>query len=929
MNGRQNDTQFRGDMDKRLFLIDGSAQMYRAHFAFIRNPLRTSRGEMTSAIYGFLNMLFSLLEKENPSHLAIVFDTKEPTFRHKTYPEYKATRQKMPDELVDQLGRLNQVLVATGIPILARPGWEADDVIGTLAGKAEAEHFEVAMVTGDKDYQQLVTPRVKMWNPRPDGILVMGPKEVEESFGVPPEKVVDVLALTGDTSDNVPGAEGIGPKTANKLIAEYGTVEKVLEAAPEMKPSKMREALIRDKEQVLLSKHLVTIDRNAPIDFDPDQFKVGAIWNPELERLLIELELYSLVERLRSKFGGQAQKPKPEAGKKKDRDYHAVTDASELRELATRWQRQKPLLSFDTETTSTDAMKAELVGASFSDEDGEAYYIPMELLTGKADPGRTFKRFGEEVTGGRATFLSIMAPILENPEIPKTGQNLKYDALVMKTYGVEVAGIAFDTILAAYLLNPGDRSLSLDNLAREYLKLPKIATSELIGSGKGQLSMLDVPIEQISEYACEDADYARRLTAVLTPMLKGQEKILSEIELPLMPVLRDMEYAGVKLDLDLMNEMSKELERDMARIEEDCYRLAGERFNLNSPKQLATVLFEKLRLPVQKKLKSGPSTDVDTLTALAGMHELPQKLLDFRTLAKLKGTYVDALPGQVHPQTGRLHTTFSQTVAATGRLSSVNPNLQNIPIRTEQGRRIREAFVAGDPKWHMVSADYGQVELRIMAHLSGDQRLLDAFSRGGDIHVETAALIFGIPAADVLPEMRRAAKTVNFGIIYGQTDFGLAQELGIPRQQAHEFRENYFQLYPGVAEFMQKTIETCRERGYVETMLGRVRKIPDIEAKDRQVREFAERTAINTPVQGSAADMIKLAMIAIHRRLHEEKFAARMLLQVHDELVFESPVGEIERLSEMVRLEMQRALPLRVPIAVEIGSGKSWLDAHA
>jgi DNA polymerase I len=916
-------------MDKRLFLIDGSAQMYRAHFAFIRNPLRTSRGEMTSAIYGFLNMLFSLVEKENPSHLAIVFDTKEPTFRHKAYAEYKATRQKMPDELVDQLGRLNQVLEATGIPILARPGWEADDVIGTLAGKAEAENFEVAMVTGDKDYQQLVTPTVKMWNPKPDGILVMGPKEVEENFGVPPEKVVDVLALTGDTSDNVPGAEGIGPKTALKLIGEYGTVEKVLEAAPSMKPSKMREALIRDKDQVMLSKKLVTIDRQAPIDFDPEQFKLGSIWNPELERILIELELYSLVERLRAKFGGTPKKAAEKSAPKKDRDYRAVTDASELRELAAKWKRSRPLLSFDTETTSTDPMRAELVGASFSDEDGLAYYVPMELLTGKPDPGRTFQRFGEAVTGGRATFLSIMAPILEDSGIPKTGQNLKYDALVVKTYGVELAGIAFDTILAAYLLNPGDRSLSLDNLAREYLKLPKIATSELIGSGKGQLSMLEVPIEQISEYACEDADYARRLTHVLTPLLKGQVKILSEIELPLLPVLSRMEFHGVKLDVNLLREISKELDRDMARIEEECYNLAGESFNLNSPKQLATVLFEKLRLPVQRKLKSGPSTDVDTLTALAGMHELPQKLLDYRTLSKLKGTYVDSLPELVHPLTGRVHTTFSQTVAATGRLSSVNPNLQNIPIRSEQGRRIRQAFVAGDPAWKMVSADYGQVELRIMAHLSGDQRLLEAFARGGDIHIETAALIFGVPVSEVKSEMRRAAKTVNFGIIYGQTDFGLSQELGIPRHEAHEFRENYFKLYPGVAEFMQNTIALCRERGYVETMLGRMRKIPDIDAKDRQVREFAERTAINTPVQGSAADMIKLAMITIHRRLDAEKFAARMLLQVHDELVFESPAGEVERLSEMVKLEMQRALPLRVPIAVEIGSGKSWLDAHA
>jgi DNA polymerase-1 len=909
---------------KRLFLIDGSAQMYRAHFAFLRNPLRTSRGEITSAIYGFLTMLFGLLEKENPDHLAIVFDTKEPTFRHKAYPDYKATRQKMPEELVDQLGRLDQVLRATGLPILSKPGWEADDVIGTLATVAEKQGYEVAMVTGDKDFQQLVTDHVRMWNPKPDGMLVMGPKEVEEHFGVPPEKVVDVLALTGDTSDNVPGAEGIGPKTAVKLIGEYGTLDKVLEAAKTMKPSKMREALIRDREQVLLSRNLVTIDRQAPVEFRPAELAVKSIWNPELERLLIDLELFGLLERLRARFGGTAPKEAPAGGRR----YRTITETKELSKLVETWRREKPLLSIDLETTSIEPMRAELVGASFSAAEGEAIYVSVEHLAGSALSDRTFQRFGEEACGGCAAFLSVTALLYEDPAVPKTGQNLKYDALVLKTYGVEVAGIEFDTILAAYLLNPGDRTLSLDHLTREFLNLPKIATRELIGSGRGQLSMREVELDKISDYACEDADYARRLTPILQSKLGSQEKILREIELPLLPVLRDMEYAGVRLDLELLREMGKELERDMSRIEEECYRLAGERFNLNSPKQLAAILFDKLKLPVQKKTKSGPSTDVDALTALTEKHELPGRLLDFRTLSKLKGTYVDALPDLVHPQTGRVHTTFGQTTAATGRLSSVNPNLQNIPIRTEIGRRIREAFVTGRPDWRMVSADYSQIELRIMAHLSGDERMLEAFARGRDIHTETAALIYQVPVGAVLAEMRRAAKTVNFGIIYGQTDFGLAQGLGIPRHEAHEFRENYFKLYPGVAEFMRRTIQSARERGYVETILGRQRKIPDIAAENRQVREFAERTAINTPVQGSAADMIKLAMIAVHRRLKSERFAARMVLQVHDELLFEAPAGEVERLSAMVSEEMRCALELRVPVVVEVGAGASWLAAH-
>jgi DNA polymerase-1 len=911
-------------MTKRLFLIDGSAQMYRAHFAFIRSPLRTSRGEITSAIYGFLNMLFNLLEKENPSHLAIVFDTPEPTFRHKAYPEYKATRQKMPEELIDQIGRLFQVLEATGLTILLKPGWEADDVIGTLSVEAEAGGYEVAMVTGDKDYQQLVTDRVRMWNPKTDGMVVMGPKEVEENFGVPPGKVVDVLALTGDTSDNVPGVEGVGPKTAVKLIQEFGTLSRVLDSAPDMKPSKTREMLIRDRDKALLSRDLVTIDRHAPVPFQPEQMAVGRIWNPELERLLIELELFSLVERLRARFGGGPAQPE----RKDQRNYRTIQRASELRKLVDRWRRERPRVAFDTETTGTDPMRCELVGVSFSEREGEAVYISVDHMEGQAEAGRRLERFGQPVTGGCAVLLSVIAPLLEDPQVPKTGQNLKYDALVMKTYGIELTGIDFDTILAAYLLNPGDRTLSLDQLAREYLELPKIATSDLIGTGKDQLSMRMVDLDRITEYACEDADYALRLTRVLEPLVEGQDKILREIELPLLPVLCDMEYCGVKLDLDLLRSMGRELDRDLARIEEDCFRLAGEPFNLNSPKQLAAVLFDKLKLPVQKRLKSGPSTDMDTLAALAPMHELPQRLLDYRTLSKLKGTYVDALPDLVHPQTGRVHTTFSQTVAATGRLSSANPNLQNIPIRTEVGRRIREAFVPGEPGWRIVSADYSQIELRIMAHLSGDQRLLDVFSRGGDIHAETAALIFQVPPDQVQPEMRRAAKTVNFGIIYGQTDFGLAQELGIPRHEAHVFRENYFRLYPGVAEFMRTTVQSCRERGHVETILGRRRKIPDIEAKDRQVREFAERTAINTPVQGSAADMIKLAMIAIHRRLRTEKFAARMVLQVHDELVFEAPPAEIERLSAVVTLEMRRALPLRLPVVVDVGVGANWLAAH-
>jgi DNA polymerase-1 len=898
--------------------------MYRAHFAFIRNPLRTRQGEFTSVVYGFLNGLVSLLQKEQPSHLAIVFDTPEPTFRHRAYADYKATRQKMPDDLVGQIARVDQVLGATGIPVMRLPGWEADDVIGTIAKQAEREGFEVFMVTGDKDYMQLVSPRVKMWNQKQQDLLVLGPDEVKQEFGVPPEQVVDVLALMGDSSDNIPGVGGIGPKTAVKLIEEYGSLDKVLESASQMKPSKMRDALISDREQALLSRSLATIDCEAPIEFRVEDYGVREILTPDLERLLIELELFNLLERLRGMYAaGRVSITAAD-----QRDYKLITEPKDLQKLVTEWKRKRPLLSFDTETTSKDAMRAELVGASFATGKGEAVYVSMQDYRGLPDLSRPIQRFGQPVEPGCAAFLQLLANVYEDPDIPKTGQNVKYDMLVLKTYGIEVRGVVFDTILAAYLLNPGDRGLSLDNLARDYLKLPKIATSELIGTGKGQITMRDVPAERVCEYCCEDSDYALRLTHLLEKQLGSQEKILHEIEVPLIPALLEMEFTGVRLDTEMLAQMSKELDRDLVRITDECYLLAGESFNLNSPKQLAAILFDKLKLPVQKKTKSGPSTDVDTLTSLATRHELPAKLLEYRTLAKLKGTYVDSLPELIHPHTGRVHTTFSQTVAATGRLSSQDPNLQNIPIRTEVGRKIREAFVPGEPKWVLVSADYSQIELRIMAHLSGDPKLIETFEQGGDIHTATAAQIFNVPAESVVPDMRRAAKTVNFGIIYGQTDFGLSQELGIPRHEAKVFRENYFKLYPGVAQFTRETIEFCRKNGYVETILGRQRRIPDIEAPDRQIREFAERAAINHPVQGSAADMIKRAMIAIFRRLKEEKFSSRLLLQVHDELVFEAPTAEIERLSEMVRHEMQEGLKLRVPIAVEVGSGPNWLSAH-
>jgi DNA polymerase-1 len=909
-------------MSDRLFLVDGSAQIYRAYFAFAKSSLRTKSGEPTSAIFGFLLMLFTLLEKDpKPTHLVLAFDRPEPTFRHNLYEEYKATREKMPDDLVAQLPRLRQVLQAMNLAIVEKPGWEADDIIGTLAKTARRKGFEVYLVSGDKDFQQLVQDGVMIYDTKKEGTQILDEKGVEEKFGVPPEKVCDVLGLMGDTSDNVPGVSGVGPKTAVSLVKTYGSLEAALKHAHEISKPSVREALLRDHDQALLSKRLVTIDTGAPVEFSAEAFRLKPFDSPEVEQLLRDLEFLSLLKYLPSK-------PKRKA--KAERDYRAVLEVEALQKLLATWQEEKRMVSIDLETTSIDPMQAELVGASFAADEGEAFFVPLSEFHGKPAHLRQFRRFGKSVEPHVSAFLTIAAPFYEDETVPKAGQNLKYDALVLRCYGIEVKNIAFDTLLAASLLDPGAKQLSLDVLSQKYLQLSKIPTEALIGKGKKQRSMFEVETSELTEYASEDADYALRLTHILGNLLIREklDALLHDLELPLLPVLLEMEFTGVSLDVNLLRELSKELERDLARLEEQCYALAGSRFNLNSPKQLAEVLFEKLKLPVQHRTKSGPSTDVATLTHLATLHDLPARLLDYRSLAKLKSTYMETLLTLVHPDTGRVHTTFGQTATATGRLSSANPNLQNIPIRSPMGRRIREAFVPGKKDWVICSADYSQIELRIMAHLSGDERLRTAFEKGGDVHRETAALIYGISPKDVLPEMRRAAKTVNFGIIYGQTDFGLAEELGIPRHEAHAFRERYFQLYPGVKRFIEQTIRECQEAGFVTTLLGRKRAIPDINASDRQVREFAERTAVNTPVQGTAADMIKLAMVRVARKLHAQKLEAAMILQVHDELVFEAPEKEVQALEQLVTREMRDALPLSVPIVVEFGYGKNWLESH-
>ncbi len=901
-----------------LYLIDGSALVYRAHFALSRNPLITSKGENTSAIYGFMQTLLTLIQKEQPEHLAVVFDTPKPTFRHEMYKEYKATREKMPEQLVEQLPRLREVLDAANIPVFELPGYEADDVMGTLAIKARERQLEVVMVTGDKDFMQLVGPGIRMMKPSKGDVEILGEQEVKESFGVLPDKVIEVLGLMGDASDNIPGVPKVGKKTALKLIDEYGSLEEVLEHAGDVSQQSLRERLMEYADQARLSKKLVTIDTDVPMEFDWDAMKRGPLGSPRLVELFRELELARMMKFLEA------------PGETFEQHYRTITNWQELDTLIETLKKEGRF-AFDLETTSLDQMMAEIVGMSFGWANGNAAYIPAEEFDIPEDVNiPPLQWYGRMVLAPLSYQLSKIEPILSDSTLTKTGQNLKYDCLVLANYGIQVQGVEHDTLIMAYLLNPGARQLNLDTLSLEYLNYKKIPTSDLIGKGKKQISMREVPLEKISFYACEDTDCAYRLAEILKPKLDDDElsKLYRDIEIPLLPVLMTMERHGVRLDTQILKELSGELEGMIERLIQEIYGLAGHDFNLNSPKQLAGVLFDELKLPVGKKTKTGPSTDVDVLMNLARMHELPQKLLDYRQLAKLKNTYVDSLPKLINPHTGRVHTSFNQTVTATGRLSSSDPNLQNIPIRTELGSRIRTAFVPGGKKWVLMSADYSQIELRIVAHLSKDQTLTESFRHNEDIHRRTASKVFAVEMDDVSPEMRRQAKVVNFGIIYGQTDFGLSEELGIPREEAKRFKDAYFENYPGVKEFMDKIIAEAKEKGYAMTLLGRKRRIPEFQSNQFNVRMFAERTAINTPVQGTAADMIKIAMINIHKKMCDQDLKAKMILQVHDELVFDVPEQEVDALSELVKKEMEGAIKLDVPVVVDVGTGNNWLEAH-
>ena len=933
--------------DKKLYLLDGMALIYRAHFALSKSPRFTSNGLNTSAVFGFANTLLELLRREKPSHIAVVFDTKAPTERHTDFVEYKAHREAMPEDLSAALPYVFQLIEGFKIPVITKDGFEADDIIGTLAKKAEKKGYTVYCMTPDKDFAQLVSENIFIYKPARMGndVEIMGVPEVLKKWEIEHvHQVIDILGLWGDAVDNIPGIPGIGEKTAKDLIRRYGSMENIFANAHELK-GKQKENVENFQAQGLLSKKLATIILDVPVTLDEDGLLLEAPDRSLLEPLFAELEFktlgrrvfgedFKITETVKSTntsqmdlFGSPraaAFEPEDETEEFELINFKTIQDTEHLYHLVdTPAARQNLILQlnaqsaicFDTESTSTDANMAELVGLSFSIKKGEAYYIPLSAVQNEA-----------------MAVLKEFESVLANPAIQKIGQNIKYDILLLKWYGIEVKGVLFDTMLAHYLID-ADARHGMDVLAENYLQYSPVSITELIGKkGKTQGSMRDVAVDVVKEYAAEDADITLQLKEVFEPMLTATQAsdLASKVENPLVYVLADMEFEGVKIDKEVLALLSKELAVDIDIAEKEIFELAGVKFNIASPKQLGEVLFDKLQLdPKAKKTKTGQyQTGEDILSLLAPKHEIVQHILSFRTLQKLKSTYVDALPEMINPKTGRVHTSYNQAVAATGRLSSNNPNLQNIPIKTARGREVRKAFIAKDPNHVIISADYSQIELRVIAEMAKEENMLQAFVNGLDIHTATAANIYNVAVNEVTTEQRRNAKAVNFGIIYGQSAFGLSQNLNIPRKEAAEIIEQYFIQFPRIKNYMAQTIDFARENGYVETIMKRRRYLRDINSANATVRGFAERNAINAPIQGSAADMIKMAMIKIHAAIKAQGLQSKMTMQVHDELVFEVPLQEVDQMKVIIETNMKNALPLEVPILVEIGIGENWLAAH-
>ncbi len=886
-----------------IYLLDGSSYIHRAYHA-IRN-LQNARGFPTNAVFGFTQMILKLLSEKKPEYLAVVFDTKGPTFRHDIYEHYKANRPPMPDDMAVQLPFIRKVVINLGIALLEKPGYEADDIIGTLARVGEAERFNVVVVSGDKDFRQLIRPRISMWDTMKDKITDYD--SLKEAYGFEPDKFIDVMGLSGDSSDNIPGVQGVGEKTAISLIKEYGTMEGVFKNLEGIKKKKLKERLGAGKDVALLSRKLVAIECYVPIITDLGSLRVKEPSKDDLADIFRELEFKDLWER----FASRKERVPAE--------YRLCMTHGDLKGLVGRI-RSSVLLAIDTETTGTDPMRAELVGISFSLEEGKAFYLPL---------GHHYIGVPEQIPWADAR--DILREVLEDDTILKVGQNIKYDACVLKRHGIALKGISFDTMIASYVINPGFRQHNLDSLAQRYLNHKMIAYKDVVGKGKNALGFRAVSLENACEYSCEDADMTLRLRKILWEKIKGEknENLFSDLEMKLLPVLLDMEMTGIKIDASLFGSMSRDFAEEMKACEKAIQHEAGMEFNINSPQQLGKVLFEVLKLPGGKKTAKTRqySTDVKVLQKLSESHAIIRDILRYRSLAKLKSTYLDALVKMVNPETGRVHTSFNQTVAATGRLSSSNPNLQNIPVRGKEGREIRKGFVAERGSF-LVAADYSQIELRVFAHYSEDPVFMAAFREDQDIHTRTALQLFGDDGKEVTPEMRRIAKAINFGIIYGMGAQKLSQELGISKQVAEAYINAYYDRYKGVRRFKEEAIQMARENGYVTTLFNRRRYLPDISHKNNRIRSEAERMAVNTPIQGTAADLIKKAMIEIYDRLVQENLRSKMLLQVHDELVLEVPEKEADHLISLVREVMEGVYPLRVPLKVDISKGFNWDEAH-
>lgn len=934
--------------EKKLFLLDGHALVYRAHFAFITRPLINSKGLNTSAINGFTRMLWDLLRTEKPTHIAVAFDPHGPTFRHEQYPKYKANREEQPEDIGVAIPWIQKILKGFHIPILCVPGFEADDVIGTIAKRAGAEGFTVYMVTPDKDYGQLVSPNIIMYKPsrQGNGIELLGEKEICEHWDIQNvSQVIDILGLQGDSVDNIPGVPGIGPKTAAVLLKEYGSLENILANAQNIK-GKNGERLVTFADQARLSYQLATIDINVPIEFNVTDLLLDPLDRTVLADLFKELEFRSIslnilgpdptTKPIPSNTSAQGAFDFPEERavdsipehlmektvriaqfniENTRHTYYLVEEHTEIKKLVEDLLKQDTLC-FDTETDNIDATLANLVGISFAYKKGIAWYISIP-----AD-----RNIAKEI-------VDMLRPVLENNRILLVGQNIKFDAMVMKNYGVELPGPFFDTMIAHYLLEPELRH-NMDYLSESYLDYKPVSITSLIGKkGAGQKTMRDIEVDEVKEYAAEDADITMQLKNHLEPLLIKENlyDLFNKLEAPLLKVLADMEYEGIRVDVDFLNTYSIQLKEEIKLLENKIYELAGASFNIASPKQVGEILFDKLKIPYKwRKTKSGQyATDEEKLAELNGQHAIIGEILNHRGLSKLKSTYVDALPNMVNPNTKRIHSSFNQALTATGRLSSNNPNLQNIPIRTEEGAKVREAFIPRDGNHVLVAADYSQIELRIIAEISGDEGMLEAFLKGQDIHRATAAKVFGIPYDEVSKEQRYRAKTVNFSIIYGAGSTNLSKQLGISRNESKALIDAYFLQYHGLKSYMEKTVDMARKKGYVMTLMGRKRILRDIHSNSSLEKSNAERMAINTPIQGSAADLIKMAMLSIHKELKNGNWGSKMILQVHDELVFDVPKEELEQLSTLIRDKMCHAMPsLKVPIEVEVKSGNNWLEAH-